>query len=78
MAAERLQYQNVALRRVSDSWMDRNYVPSLFGFQDIKQHFLYKGQHVLDADSFFDALVAENQNGHGFHCIIEDSLRIDF
>lgn len=74
MAAERLQYQNVALRRISDSWMDRNYVPSLFGFQDIKQHFLYKGQHVLDTDSFFEALVADNQNGHGFHCVIEDSL----
>lgn len=74
MAAERLQYQNVALRRISDSWMDRNYVPSLFRFQDIKQHFLFKGQHVSDADSFFEALVAENKNGHGFHCVIEDNL----
>lgn len=73
MPPQRLQYQNVSLRQVSDSSDDKAFISSLFQVPDIKLHFTLRDDHAANIYSFVEYLSTANQRGTGFNCIIENN-----
>lgn len=68
-----MQYQNVSLRKLSNTTSDKDFILSLFRIQDIKQHFLYKNTHVSDIYTLVRTLITESENGQGAHFIVENN-----
>lgn len=73
MEFQRLQYQNVALRPVSDNPDDRLFISSLFNVPDVKLHFTLRDDHAADICLFVKYLVAANERQTGFNSIIENN-----
>ncbi len=69
----RLQYQNVALRPISNSYEEREFIASLFRVPDIKLHYTLRDDHAANIYSFVEYLSAANNRGTGFHSIIENN-----
>ena len=70
--ANRLQYQNVALRLISNSYEEREFIASLFRVPDIKLHYTLRDDHAANIYSFVEYQAEVNARHRGFHFIIED------
>ena len=69
---QRLQYQNVALRLISNSYEEREFIASLFRVPDIKLHYTLRDDHAANIYSFVEYQAEVNARHRGFHFIIED------
>lgn len=73
---QRLQYQNVALRPITNCQEDKVFIASLFQVPDVRLHYTLRNDHAADIYSFVDYLSTANNRGTGFHCIIENNSLI--
>lgn len=69
---QRLQYQNVALRLITNCSEDKQFVASLFQIPDIRLHYTLRDDHAANLNSLVEYQAEVNARHRGFHFIIED------
>ena len=71
--AQRLQYQNVALRLIEDTQENRDLISRLFQLDDVKRYFTLSDDLANDMNRFVQYLSNANVQRSGLNFIIEDT-----
>ena len=73
MPFQRLQYQNIALKPITNSFDNNSFIASLFKFEDVKREYTLRDDHAADLKTFVKFMADGNENGTGIYCIIENN-----
>lgn len=74
MLSQKLQYQNISLRQIADSYDDAAFIASLFRVEDILREYTLRDDHAANLNAFVSYMADGNERGTGIYCILEDNL----
>ena len=73
MPFQRLQYQNISLRPITNNSSDYSFIASLFDVDDIVREYTLRDDHAANLYSFVSYMADGNSKSSGIYCIIEDN-----